>query len=318
MVNTTKQNKKTAKKTGNFSKQTCLPAGKSWKQYNESLINRGTCLIDISFLKKQEEELAQMNKNKMGAPYKCTNSQIEFLAGLYVGFDIPYRSVQGVCRGLSEIVRIPELHFTQIRRRILKLETEINNLNLDDTVELVFDSSGLSTTNRGTYLEDKWKRQKREYVKLHVSVDVKTKKIVSYKITHGHSSDTKQFIPLFKEAKKHCKKIRKSYADKAYDDQNNFDYCDKNKTIPAIRIKNNAVPHRTKSRLRRKEILYINKYGFERWKKNKDAGKRWIVEIVYSALKRVLGERLRSKNFDALCVEAGLKVLLYNKFLDTG
>ena len=76
----------------------------------------------------------------------------------------------------------------------------------------------------------------------------------------------RDFIPLFEDAKKHCIKIRKSHADKAYDDQNNFDYCEKNKTIPAIRIKNNAVPHRTKSKLRRKEIIYINKYGLEKWK----------------------------------------------------
>ena len=258
-----------------------------------------------------------MNQNKVGAPYKCTDSQVDFLAGLYVGFGTTYRTVQGVCRGLSEVIAIPEIHFTQIRRRILKLQPEINNLNLDDTIDLVFDSSGLSTTNNGTYMEHKWKKQRREYVKLHVSVDVKSKKIVSYKVTHGNSPDTKQFVPLFEDAKKHCTKIRRSHADKAYDDQRNFDCCEKNKTDPAIRIKSNAVPHRTKSKLRRKEILYINKYGLERWKELKSAGERWIVEIVYSALKRVLGERLRSKKFDAQCVEAGLKVLLYNRFLDT-
>ena len=222
-----------------------------------------------------------------------------------------------MCRGLSKVVRIPEIHFTQIRRRILKLQPEIMNLNLDDTVDLVFDSSGLSTTNNGTYLEHKWKKQRREYVKIHVSVDIKSKKIVSYTITPGNSPDTKQFIPLFESAKKQCTKINSAHADKAYDDQNNFECCDKNGTISAIRIKNNAVPYRTKSKLRRKEILYLNKYGFEKWKKLKNAGKRWIVEIVYSALKRVFGEKLSSKKFDAQCIEAGLKVLLYNKFLDT-
>lgn len=293
-----------------------MPANKSWKQYNNSLINRGTCLIDVSFLKKQKQELIKMNQNKLGAPYKYTNSQIDFLAGLKIGFGATYRTIQGVCRGLSEVVIIPEIHFTQIRRRILKLQPEISNLNLDDTVDLVFDSSGLSTTNNGTYLEHKWKKQRREYVKLHVSVDIKSKKIVSYIITPGNSSDTKQFVPLFESAKKQCIKIKSVHADKAYDDQRNFECCEKNKTISAIRIKNNAVPYRTKSKLRRKEILYINKYGFEKWKKLKSAGKRWIVEIVYSALKRVLGEKLSSKRFDAQCVEAGLKVLLYNKFLD--
>jgi hypothetical protein len=47
----------------------------------------------------------------------------------------------------------------------------------------------------------------------------------------------------------------------------------------------------------------------------KDAGKRWIAEIIFSSIKRVLGEDLLSKKFSAQKVEAGLKVMLYNKFI---
>ncbi len=38
-----------------------------------------------------------------------------------------------------------------------------------------------------------------------------------------------------------------------------------------------------------------------------------IAEIVFSSLKRVLGEDILSKKFKAQKVEAGLKVMLYNK-----
>jgi hypothetical protein len=41
----------------------------------------------------------------------------------------------------------------------------------------------------------------------------------------------------------------------------------------------------------------------------------WIAEIVFSSIKRVLGEHLLSKKFKAQKVEAGLKVMLYNKFM---
>jgi hypothetical protein len=40
-----------------------------------------------------------------------------------------------------------------------------------------------------------------------------------------------------------------------------------------------------------------------------------IAEIVFSSLKRVLGEDIFSKKFKAQKVEAGLKVMLYNKFI---
>jgi hypothetical protein len=55
----------------------------------------------------------------------------------------------------------------------------------------------------------------------------------------------------------------------------------------------------------------------ERWKKQlKDAGRTWIAEIVFSSIKRVLGEYLLlSKKFKAQKVEAGLKVMLYNEFI---
>jgi hypothetical protein len=61
--------------------------------------------------------------------------------------------------------------------------------------------------------------------------------------------------------------------------------------------------------------LLIRELGYERWKQLKDAGRRWIAEIAFSSLKRVLGEDLLSKKFKAQKVEAGLKVMLYNKFI---
>jgi len=41
----------------------------------------------------------------------------------------------------------------------------------------------------------------------------------------------------------------------------------------------------------------------------------WIAEVVFCSLKRVLGEDLLSKKFKAQKVEAGFKVMLYNKFI---
>jgi hypothetical protein len=67
--------------------------------------------------------------------------------------------------------------------------------------------------------------------------------------------------------------------------------------------------------LRREEVLLIRELGYERWKQLKDTGRRWIAEIVFSSLKRVLGEDLLSRKFKAQKIEAGLKVMLYNKFI---
>lgn len=84
---------------------------------------------------------------------------------------------------------------------------------------------------------------------------------------------------------------------------------------PAINIRSNTSIKTKGCPLRRDEVLLIRKSGYDGWKKLKDAGRRWIAEIVFSSIKRVLGEDLLSKKFSTQKVEAGLKVMLYNRFI---
>ncbi|MGB7638718.1 MAG: transposase, partial [Nitrososphaeraceae archaeon] len=89
-------------------------------------------------------------------------------------------------------------------------------------------------------IEEKWVREKKEFIKLHIAVDdEKSKKVVSFKITKGNVHDTKKFGPLIKEAaEKHD--IDKVYADKAYDKRKNFDLLDEINIEPSIIIRKNA------------------------------------------------------------------------------
>jgi hypothetical protein len=46
-------------------------------------------------------------------------------------------------------------------------------------VTLIVDASGLTVTKKGDYIEVKWIRNKKEFIKLHIAIDVKSKKIGS-------------------------------------------------------------------------------------------------------------------------------------------
>lgn len=66
----------------------------------------------------------------------------------------------------------------------------MKNLDLDlydddgeRPVTLIVDASGLTTTKKGHYIEQKWIRKRKEFVKLHIAVDAKTKKIISFRVT---------------------------------------------------------------------------------------------------------------------------------------
>ena len=105
------------------------------------------------------------------------------------------------------------------------------------------------------------------------------------------------------------------YADKAHDNRRSFNLLDDLNIEPAINIRKNASIKTKGCPLRRDEVLLIKKLGYDRWRQLKDTGKRWIAEIVFSSIKRVFGEDLLSKKFKAQKVEAGLKVMLYNRFV---
>ena len=57
---------------------------------------------------------------------------------------------------------------------------------------IAIDSTGIKVTNRGQWMQDKWHiKNKKGYLKIHVAVNVKTKKILSMKVTddeHVHDS----------------------------------------------------------------------------------------------------------------------------------
>jgi hypothetical protein len=102
--------------------------------------------------------------------------------------------------------------------------------------------------------------------------------------------------------------------DKAHDNRRNFNLLESLDVEPIIAIRNNATTRERECHLRRKEALLIKKLGYQRWKRIKDVGRRWIAEIVFSSIKRVLGEDLFSKKLSAQKVEVGLKIMLYNRF----
>ena len=97
-----------------------MPLNNPWHDYNETLIERGQIFMDISFLGSSKREIKKMNDRKL-EPFEYPHTYIQFLAFLKIRFMIAYRTVQGIVTGLSDYIRIEEMHFTHIMKRILKI-----------------------------------------------------------------------------------------------------------------------------------------------------------------------------------------------------
>ncbi|MFZ0223256.1 MAG: transposase, partial [Candidatus Nitrosopolaris sp.] len=88
---------------------------------------------------------------------------------------------------------------------------------------MVVDASGLTVSTKGDYIEEKWIRKKKEFIKLHIAADAKSKKVVSFRITRGNVHDAKKFCPLVRESSKKYN-IDKVYAAKAHDTEGTLTY----------------------------------------------------------------------------------------------
>ena len=108
-----------------------------------------------------------MNNKKVGRPFLYPHSYVQFLAFLKIGFSISYRTVQGIVRGLGDYIKLDEIHFTQLRRRIKKMCTSVSHIYNNEgksTINLGVDASGLVISKRGNYIEDKWKKERVESI----------------------------------------------------------------------------------------------------------------------------------------------------------
>ena len=201
--------------------------------------------------------------------------------------------------------------YTEIHKRINKLEIRIGP-GVGNDIVLAIDSTGIKVANRGEWMRDKWKRR-RGFLKIHVGVDIDSKKIVSCIITDERSHDAQYLPSLVEQASCHGKVV-KALTDAAYDSRNNFSYLYHNDIIPGIKVRKNS------SGLSRgcypRKMAVISQLGnYQYWKDSVSYGKRWIVESVFSALKRMFGEHVRAVKWEYVLKEILLKMQLYNQFV---
>ena len=137
---------------------------------------------------------------------------------------------------------------------------------------------------------------------------------MGFRVTSEKTHDTKKFVPMVKEVARK-RKVAKVYADAAYDSRRNFNLLQERGIEPAIKVKRGATTLALGSPLRRREVLLVNRLGYEGWKALKDYGKRWMAEVVFSAFKAVMGGTLMAKSFLSQKAEVTLKVMLYNRFM---
>ncbi len=242
-----------------------------------------------------------MNKDKVGEPYHYPNTFLLLLGYAKVYFHLPYRQTEGITQAHAK-GKVPSIpNYTTINRRINRLNIKIENTTdskefKDEYIIIAIDSTGIKVTNRGQWMADKWKIRKKGYLKIHIAVNVKTKKILSMKVTDEQVHDSKALRGLVDEAVKsdNMISIGKLFADGAYEGNDIFRYLGDNGIQPCIKVRKNAKINWKKANILRNLSVLAQKNDLQKWKDSVSYGQRWIVETVFSCIKRRFGEYVYS------------------------
>ena len=211
-----------------------------------------------------QANLDGMNEGKEGAvAYKYPDSFVQLLGYMRVYFHLPYRQAEGVVRAHAndKVPSVPD--YSTVNRRINKLDIKISE-RIGNDIVIALHSTGIKITNRGEWLPHKWNVRK-GYLKIHVAVDIKEKKIVSLEVTSEEIHDDGSRLKNLVDNALENNTLKTVIADGVYDSKQNFTSLYDSNIEAAIKVRRNSSCRFTGCNPRRKVVIQQLK-NLEKWK----------------------------------------------------
>jgi transposase len=174
-------------------------------------------------------------------------------------------------------------------------------------MDVAVDSSGFSLKTSSKWFDIRIRRQssKKDYLKLHIIIDVETNVILQFTITDWRGSDSREFKRLIRD----LPRLGKAAADKAYSSRVNCQAVADKKGRPFIAFKANATG--------RAKGYPAWQISFRAYSEHPDEWLdayhiRSVVEAAFSSIKRCWGPDIRSIKGWLKRRELAIKVVAYN------
>jgi hypothetical protein len=249
--------------------------------------------------------------------FKLSNLTVLLL--LKILFGVSYRTIASASKDL-QIYRLLGMKrapcYKTIQNTFMYLDEQffidLNKVFLSKNIVLAgIDSSGMKNHRKGVWIQIRFQRynKRSDFNKIHIFVDLISKKIVYCVMTDGRSHDAKQLKNILQQIQ--WIKCEIILGDKGYDSKECFNAIAKKGSIPGIPVRKNSVTLSRGSPVRRKAV-YAQRNDFDNWKKNVHFTMRCIVECIFSGLKRRFGEYLFSLKEKNRVVEMWLRTILWN------
>lgn len=290
---------------------------RNWIEYNEKLVRRGELYLSLDFLDHWDEEIERTNEGKRGRPYTYPWSMMEFL-GYVHNLLMPFRQIEGFLGKLSQFVsqlQVPD--YTTIWWRVSRMDIPVPAIDVKEPIVIAIDSSGVKVTNRGEWMRKKWRGDEyKGWIKVHVAVNVETKEPVAMEITDERTADYTAVPSLIRQIESNGGRVRRVLADGAYYNTRTYNLLQEKGIDAGIRMRKDATTKALGSPYRARCVREFRSMGYEKWKEEKDYGKRWSAEALFSSFKRIYGEYVVSKRTDLMYREVRMKLILYRLLLN--
>ena len=211
-------------------------------------------------------------------------------------------------------------HYSSICRRLRQLGevyyTKRKKAKDGKPVYAVVDGTGLKVCNRGEWMRYKHKGKRKGFVRITWAVDAKTGKVLEFRATTEKTGENKKFLPIVRNV---CKnnKVGRVGGDGAFDSFDNHEELRKRRIRSSLKVKTNAnagPPGKNdKVMARHREAEKFQRWGYKKWARKRQYGKRWMVETSFSGFKGMFGEYVYSKGMNHVKAEVGLKVHYFNQ-----
>jgi len=282
-----------------------------WAQYDAHRGNEYKHVIDLQRLFIKLDRPVQRREFQL--------SKLTVLLLLKIMFGISFRGIASATNnlGIYQVLgmkRAPS--YKTIQRTIEYLNvgflSRVNRCLTPSKIHLAgIDSSGMKTNQKGVWVQIRFQKYVKghEFKKIHIFVDLESKKILYCITTKGYSFDS----PQLKKILKKCTWLQVDIilGDKGYDSKECFNEITKHGAIAGIPVRKNASTLSRGSPSRRKTV-WEQKRNIDQWKEKVQYSMRCIVEAIFSGTKRRFGEYMFSILEKNRCVEMWLRTILWN------
>lgn len=281
---------------------------RNWKDYNKSLVQRGSLTFWFSADLIKGWENREDNRKRGRQKYYA---DIAILCALTMRqlFRLPLRATEGMLGSLADLmklcVRIPD--YTTLCRRAKTLTVSLGVSHTNQARHVLVDATGIQIIGEG-----EWKKLRhgetrcQVWKKLHIAMDADNQTILSATMTDSVRLDGNYLTGLLNEIKDPIYQVS---GDGAYDKKSCYQAIYTRGAKAVIPPQHNACIQRNKHKkdpalLQRDEVITYLGRGEDRreklalWKQENNYHRRSLIETMMSRMKSIFGDRMRARTFE--------------------